>query len=158
MSPVNLKDDRSGIQKTTLWVNGEFRSYSRNAPFGISLNFSTSKGPTKVEMRIFDKAGNHTIVTNTITIDNTAPSSRITSAPRSGSKLSGTVSIGYTGADQYGIARYELLLNGKVAQTHTSTTPFRFGTTAVPKSFTVQVRTYDKAGNSALSTKYSYTR
>ncbi|MGK5680856.1 S8 family serine peptidase [Actinoplanes sp. URMC 104] len=158
VSPVGLKDDRSGIRNTTLWVNGKFVSYSRKAPFGVSFNFSSYKGPTKIELRIFDRAGNNKIVSSTVTIDNNAPGVRITSAPKSGSKLSGTVSIGYTGSDANGITRYELLLNGKVAQTHTGTAAFKFATTAVAKSFTVQVRAYDKAGNPGLSAKYSYTR
>ncbi len=166
VSPVSLTDPadaatglKSGIRNTTLWVNGKFVGYSRNAPFGVSFNFSSYKGSTKIELRVFDKAGNYKIVTNTVTIDNTKPAVRITSAPKSGSKITATkVTIGYTGSDTYGIARYELLLNGKVAQTHTSTAAFAFGKTAVPAKFTVQVRAYDKAGNSALSTKYSYTR
>jgi len=158
VSPVNLKDDRSGIKATSLWVNGTFRAASRNAPFGISYNFSSFKGATKVELRIFDKAGNYKIITNTLTIDNTLPATKITSAPKNKSKVKGQVTIKYTGSDQYGMSKYQLLLNGKVAQTHTSTTPFVFAATAAPKSFTVQVRGYDKAGNSRLSTKFSYTR
>ncbi|MBL7256980.1 S8 family serine peptidase [Paractinoplanes lichenicola] len=158
VSPLGLKDNRSGIRNSTLWVNNKFVGYSRNAPFGISYNFSSYKGPTKVELRIFDRAGNNKIVSSTITIDNTAPAVRITSAPKSGSKLKGKVTIGYTGSDAYGINRYELLLNGKVAQKHTNTTAFAFATTAVPSKFTVQVRAYDRAGNSRLSAKYSYTR
>ncbi|GAB2599584.1 hypothetical protein Aab01nite_76030 [Paractinoplanes abujensis] len=158
VSPLGLKDDRSGIRNTTLWVNNKFVGYSRNAPFGVSFNFSSYKGPTKIELRIFDRAGNNKIVSSTITIDNTKPAVRITSAPKSGSKLKGKVTIGYTGSDAYGINRFELLLNGKVAQKHTNTTAFAFATTAVPSKFTVQVRAYDRAGNSSLSAKYSYTR
>ncbi|MBM2619244.1 S8 family serine peptidase [Actinoplanes sp. LDG1-06] len=162
VSPVGLNDNsgtiKSGIRNSTLWVNGVFKGYSRNAPFGISFNFSSYNGPTKIELRFFDRAGNNKIVSNTITVDNKAPSVRITSAPKSGSKVGSKVTIGYTGSDTYGVARYELLLNGKVAQTHTSTSAFVFGSTAVPKSFTVQVRAVDKAGNPGLSTKYSYTR
>lgn len=158
VSPVGLKDDRSGIRNTTLWVNNKFVGSSRNAPFGISHNFAKYKGSTKIELRIFDRAGNYKIISHNITVDNVKPTVRITSAPKSGKKLSGKVTIKYTGSDAIGLNRFELLINGKVAQKHTSTAAFVFATKAVPKKFTVQVRAYDKAGNSALSTKYSYTR
>ncbi|GID26505.1 S8 family serine peptidase [Paractinoplanes brasiliensis] len=158
VTPVNLKDDRSGIRAVTLWVNNKFVGSSRVAPFGVSYNFGTLKGSTKIELRMFDRAGNSKVIAHNITIDNVKPTVRITSAPKSGKKLSGKVTIKYTGADAIGLNRFELLINGKVAQKHTNTAAFVFATSAVPKKFTVQVRVYDKAGNSALSSKYSYTR
>jgi subtilisin family serine protease len=155
--PVGLADPNSGIQKTNLWVNGVFKSYATAPPFGVPFNSAAYKGATKIELRMYDKAGNVKTIANTITVDNVAPSTRITSAPANNSKVRGTVTIKFAGSDQYGMAKYELLINGAVKQTHTAA-PFAFAATSVPTKFTVQVRGFDKAGNSSLSTKLSYTR
>lgn len=53
---------------------------------------------------------------------------------------------------------YQVILNGKVAQTHTGTSPFVFAATGVPKNVTVQVRGFDKANNVRYSARYSYRR
>ena len=159
VKPVGLKDNRSGIRAVALYVNGVAKGSSRNAPFGINFNSAAYKGATKLQLRAFDRASNFVILDRTVIVDNAKPAVRITSAPRSGSKISGKVTVKFTAAEVgSGIKQYQLLINGKVAQTRTSITPFVFSATAVPKASTVQIRAYDKAGNSGLSAKYSYTR
>lgn len=156
--PVNLKDDRSGIQKALLYVNGVYKNYSRNAPYGIIFNTAGYSGKTNIELRIFDKANNQKVVKGVVTVDNKAPATKITYAPKSGTKLKGTVTIKFSGSDANGMGKWLLLINGKASQTRTVVKPFTFAATSVPKSFTVQVRGYDKAGNSTNSVKLTYTR
>nr|WP_221376794.1 S8 family serine peptidase [Actinoplanes polyasparticus] len=156
--PVNLKDDRSGIQKSLLYVNGVYKSYSRNAPYGITFNTAGYSGKTNIELRIFDKANNQKVVKGVVTVDNKAPATKITYAPKSGTKLKGTVTIKFSGSDANGMGKWLLLINGKATQSRTVVKPFTFATTSVPKSFTVQVRGYDKAGNYTNSVKLTYTR
>ncbi|WP_250001241.1 S8 family serine peptidase [Actinoplanes sp. M2I2] len=157
--PVNFKDDKSGIQKSLLYVNGVYKNYSKNAPYGIIFNTAGYKGRTTVELRISDKAGNQKIVKGVVTVDNTAPVTKITSAPKSGTKVKGTVTIKFSGTDATaGMGKWVLLINGKASQSRTVLKPFTFAASSVPKSFTVQVRGYDKAGNSSNSVKLTYTR
>ncbi|WP_250028558.1 S8 family serine peptidase [Paractinoplanes maris] len=157
--PVGLKDDRSGIQKSLLYVNGVYKNYSRNAPYGIIFNTAGYSGKTNIELRIFDKANNQKVVKGVVTVDNKAPATKITYAPKSGTKLKGTVTIKFSGSDTgSGMGKWVLLINGKASQTRTVVKPFTFAATSVPKSFTVQVRGYDKAGNTTNSVKLTYTR
>jgi len=156
--PVNVADNRSGIRNVTLHVDGVYKGYSRTAPYTINYNSAGRNGTVKLQVRVYDKAGNVLVLDRTIRVDNVAPAVRITSAPKNGAKISGRVSIGYTGSDANGMKLFQLILNGKVAQTHTGTSPFVFGASAVPKNVTVQVRGYDKANNAKDSTKFSYHR
>ncbi|MCY1137898.1 S8 family serine peptidase [Actinoplanes sp. Pm04-4] len=68
--PVGLKDDRSGIQRSLLYVNGVFKTYSRNAPWGIMFNTKGYSGKTNIELRIFDKANNQKVVKGVVTVRN----------------------------------------------------------------------------------------
>ncbi|MCO8275781.1 S8 family serine peptidase [Actinoplanes sp. TRM 88003] len=156
--PVNLKDDRSGIQKSLLYVNGVYKNYSRNAPYGIMFNTAGYSGKTNIELRIFDKANNQKVVKGVVTVDNKAPATKITYAPKSGTKLKGTVTIKFSGSDASGMGKWLLLINGKATQSRTVVKPFTFAATSAPSKFTVQVRGYDKAGNYTNSVKLSYTR
>jgi subtilisin family serine protease/archaellum component FlaF (FlaF/FlaG flagellin family) len=159
VTPVKLADNISGIRNVTLYVDGVYKGYSRTSPFSIKWNSAGRNGTAKLQLRIFDKAGNHTYLDRTVIADNTAPAVKITKAPKSGSKIKGTVKIYYTGSDKYGVKNYQLLINGKVVQTHTSTkSPFAFSASKYPKKITVQVRATDNAGNTKLSAKYSYHR
>ncbi|WP_164842257.1 S8 family serine peptidase [Actinoplanes solisilvae] len=158
VTPVNLTDNRSGIRMVSLYVNGVSKGYDSVAPWSVSFNSAGYNGNTKVELRIYDKAGNLKTSSVNVIIDNVAPATSITSAPKSGSKVKGNITVKYTGSDQFGMNKYELLINGKVSQTKTATGSFVINTANAAKSFTVQVRGYDKAGNTKLSTKYSYTR
>jgi hypothetical protein len=159
VTPVKAGDNWSGIRNVTLYVDGVYKGYSRTAPFSVAWNSAGRNGTSKLEMRIFDKAGNHLYIDRTVLADNTAPTVKITKAPASGSKIKGTVKISYTGSDKNGVKNYQLLINGKAVQTHTATTvPFSFAASKFPKKITVQVRATDNAGNTKLSAKYSYHR
>jgi subtilisin family serine protease len=153
----NLKDNASGIRNVVLYADGVYKGYSRTAPFTVNYNSAGRNGPVKLQLRIYDKAGNLRILDRTVNADNVAPAVRITKAPKNKSRVSGTVKVSFTGSDRYGVRVYQLIVDGKVRQSRTSTaSPFTFNGSAYGSSMTVQVRAYDRAGNAKLSTKYTY--
>jgi archaellum component FlaF (FlaF/FlaG flagellin family) len=161
VTPVKLTDNWSGIRNVALFVDGVFKGWSaRTAPYAVRWNSAGRNGPVKLSLRIYDKAGNVRWLDRWITADNTPPTVKITKAPKSGSKIKGTVKIYYTGYDKYGISRYQLLVNGKVIQTHKTTKyPFTVVASKYPKkSIKVQVRVYDVAGNSRITSTRTYHR
>jgi len=160
VTPAKLADNWSGIRDVTLYVDGAWKGWSKVSPYSVKWNSAGRNGPVKLRMRIYDKAGNVLYLDRTIIADNTAPAVKVTSAPKSGSKIKGTVKVSYTGSDKYGISRYQLLVNGKVVQTHSTTKyPFTFVASKYPKTnIRVQVRAYDVAGNSSTTTARVYHR
>jgi hypothetical protein len=107
----------------------------------------------------YDKLGNQVTVRRTVIVDNTAPSLSITKAPANNKKLSAKVTIAAKANDRNGVAKVQLLVNGKVVSTDSKAgysftlNPKRYG-----KKFTVQLRAYDKAGNLRYSAKRTYRR
>ncbi|MEU8815155.1 S8 family serine peptidase [Actinoplanes sp. NPDC048796] len=159
ITPAGISDNKSGIRMVQLFVNGVNKGYAAKAPWGVAFKTNAYNGATRVNFRIFDKAGNVTTTpVRTVIVDNIAPAVKITSAPKSGSKIKGTVTIKFTRSDARGIKTVQLLINGKVSQVRSTTTPFTFKASAVPKKTTVQLRAYDKAGNAGLSAKYTYKK
>jgi subtilisin family serine protease len=160
VKPLNVADTWSGLRVVGLYVNGTFAGNSKVSPWSVNWNSAGRNGPVNLELRVYDKANNLLTLKQTVIADNTAPTVQVTSAPADGAKISGTVSVGYTGSDTYGIARYELLVNGVVRQTHTATSPaFTFISTGYPATnIKVQVRAYDVAGNSAVTPTRTYHR
>jgi hypothetical protein len=84
------------------------------------------------------------------TVDNQAPAVAITS-PSAGS-VSGIVPVNVTATDNVGVARVDLVVNGIVVATD-STSPFAFSwdSTSAAGSVTLVAAAYDSAGNSAKS-------
>lgn len=107
----------------------------------------------------FDRLGNLTEVTRTVTVDNTAPTVTLAKAPKNNTKLTKTVRLTATAADRNGIARVQLLVNGKVVATDTRAAyTFTLNPKKYGKKFAVQVRAYDKAGNVKYTAKRTYRR
>jgi subtilisin family serine protease len=160
VTPLKIADNWSGIRVVQLWVDGVFKGYAKASPWGVKWNSAGRNGNVKLQLRIFDKAGNATVIDRTVIADNTAPAVKVTKAPKNKSKIKGTVKIYYTGSDKYGISRYQLLVNGKVVQTHSTTSvAFSFVASKYPKTnIRVQVRAYDVAGNSRTTTALVYHR
>ncbi|WP_213008576.1 S8 family serine peptidase [Paractinoplanes toevensis] len=159
-TPYKLGDAWSGIRNVTVYVNGVYRGGSYKAPFAVKWNPGSWTGVANVQYRAYDKAGNVKLYTRAFIADNTAPAVKITKAPKNKSKVKGTVKVYYTGSDKYGIKSYQLLINGKVIQTHSTTkSPFTFVASKYPKnSIKVQVRAYDLAGNSRITSTLTYKR
>jgi len=108
---------------------------------------------------VYDSFGNPSTVKRTVTVDNTKPSLKVTSAPKNGAKVKGTVKVKASASDRNGINRVELLINGKVVATDTTSGySFSINTKKYGKKFKVQLRAYDKAGNSYTTSTRTWHR
>jgi hypothetical protein len=106
-----------------------------------------------------DKLGNSASVKRTVIVDNTVPALKLTKAPKNGAKLTKTVTLTASASDRNGIAKVQLLVNGKVVATDAKAAyAFTLNPTKYGKKFTVQVRAYDKAGNVKYLAKRTYRR
>ncbi|MEU4155872.1 Ig-like domain-containing protein [Actinoplanes sp. NPDC026670] len=109
--------------------------------------------------RAFDAAGNEAVLKRSLIIDNRAPSVWIAKAPKNAAKVKKTFTVTATASDTYGIAKVELLINGKVVKADTtagytfSINPKKYG-----KKFTMRFRAYDRAGNVRSTTVRAYKR
>src|SRR5207244_7962444 len=86
------------------------------------------------------------------TADTTPPTAMVTS-PANGVTVSGTTSVTVSAADNVGVTKVELYINGSLASSSASTIPtFSWDTTTGPNgSYALQAKAYDAAGNSASS-------
>ncbi|WP_268248034.1 Ig-like domain-containing protein [Actinoplanes lobatus] len=79
----------------------------------------------------------------------------MTKAPKNKAKIKGTTKVYVKASDGSGIARVELIANGKVvARDYTAGYLLGFDASKQKKTMKVQVRAYDKLGN----VKYTSTR
>lgn len=125
-----------------------------------SVRLSSGKdGAKTITWVAVDKLGNSASATRTVIVDNTAPTFKVTKAPKNKSKLAKKVAFAASASDHNGVAKVQLLVNGKVKSTDTKAgysfvlDPKKYG-----KTFTVQLRAYDKAGNVRSSGKLTYHR
>ncbi|MEU4557237.1 S8 family serine peptidase [Actinoplanes sp. NPDC023936] len=136
--------DASGVAKAELWANGKYLGA------GYSKKVATGKasGNVKLVWKLTDKLGNSRSYTRVVIADNKAPSVSITKAPGNKAKVKGTVKVNAKASDASGIARVELIVNGKVVATDkTSGYVLSVNTTKQKKTMKVRVRAYDKLGN-----------
>ncbi|WP_436525407.1 Ig-like domain-containing protein [Actinoplanes sp. HUAS TT8] len=106
-----------------------------------------------------DKLGNVAQFKRTVIVDNTAPTVSLRSAPKNNAKVTRNFTVTLNASDKNGVGRVELLINGKrVATDYRAGWGFTINPKKYGKKFTVQLRVYDKAGNSKLSTKRTYHR
>ena len=96
-------------------------------------------------------------VLNTVA-DTTPPASQIT-APSGGSVISGAVSVTASAADNVGVTKVDLYIDGSLFSSTTSGTPsFEWTTTSVSNgSHALQAKAYDAAGNVGVSPTVSVT-
>ncbi|BCY05221.1 hypothetical protein L3i22_003090 [Actinoplanes sp. L3-i22] len=95
-----------------------------------------------------DGFSNQTIVYQNVIVDNTKPTLTVSSGPKNGAKVKGTVKIGAKAADKNGIAKVQLLVNGKVVATDTKAGyAFSINTAKYGKTIKIAIRAYDRAGN-----------
>jgi hypothetical protein len=148
---VEASDPR-GIAGTELLINGKRQSSLRWDP-------AAKDGSATMTVRVYDSLNNLTQATRKVVVDNSRPTLRITSAPANNSRLRQKVTITAAATDKYGVARVEMLINGKVAAVDKKTAyrlvldPSKYGT-----KFTMQLRAYDRAGNVVHSAKRTYRR
>jgi len=116
-------------------------------------------GRKTLVFRVYDNLFNFTTVTRTVIVDNTRPALAISSAPKSGARVKGIVKINAAAADRNGVARVELLINGKVvARDVTAGYSFAVNTKKYGKKFRVQLRAYDRAGNVTTTSARTWHR
>lgn len=120
---------------------------------------SGKDGAKTIVWEVADRLGNVAQFKRTVIVDNTAPAASLKSAPKNKAKLTKTFGVTVNASDKNGIGRVELLINGKkVATDYRAGWGFSINPKKYGKSFTVQLRAYDRAGNSKLTTKRTYRR
>ncbi|MEV4277736.1 Ig-like domain-containing protein [Actinoplanes xinjiangensis] len=118
-----------------------------------------AQGPFTFQWIVVDGLGNRTVASRTVVNDTVRPTLRVTKAPKKGAKLTKSVTVTAAAADRYGVARVQLLVNGKVVATDTKAGyAFRLNPKRYGKKFTVQIRAYDRAGNVTTTSRVTYRR
>lgn len=151
--------DATGIAYLAAGI-GAPTSVTFTAPWRHTINTTRHRdGRHNLIWHVIDKAGNRTVVTRPVTIDNTAPTVAFTKTPKNGTKLTKVATLTAAARDTNGIARVQFLVNGKVVATDTKAAysfvlnPKKYGTKIV-----VNVRAYDKAGNLRYGAARTYRR
>jgi thermitase len=159
VTPTGIADATSGIRNVYLYADGVYKAQDYTAPYSLAYNSAGRNGTVKLQIRVYDKAGNRTDFDRSIIADNTLPKVKIASGPKHKAKVKGTVKLTATASDYYGVRRVELLIQGKVVQKD-ATSPYAFSFTAskYPKTMKVQIRAIDNAGNVKYDTARTYTR
>jgi subtilisin family serine protease len=141
--------DNLGIAKVLLVADGVVVGTDRVAPYGFAWRTTGRGKAVTLGLRAYDRGGNMTEATRKVTVDNWGPAVRITSGPAGGTRhVRKTRYVTATAVDSHGVARLELLVNGRIIQRYAgSTHRFAVRTWKYGSAMTVQVRAYDKAGN-----------
>ncbi|RZU48789.1 hypothetical protein EV385_0513 [Krasilnikovia cinnamomea] len=144
--------DLSGVVTARLRVNGTLVGTDTTAPYALAVKTGTYSGNLALSWTLTDRWGQpRTLPPRTVAADNTGPSLSITKAPTNNATVKGTVTVYAKASDPSGVARLELLVNGKVvAKDTTSVYALRVNTTTQKKTMKVQVRAYDKLGNTKI--------
>ncbi|MEU4559275.1 Ig-like domain-containing protein [Actinoplanes sp. NPDC023936] len=118
------------------------------------------EGKQNLVWYVYDRFGNATTVRRPVIVDNTKASLKVTKAPKNKAKVKGTVKITASASDRNGVAKVQLLVNGKVVATDAKAAyKFSLNTKKYGKKIKVQLRAYDKAGNvTTTSTRTWYRR
>ncbi|BFU46180.1 Ig-like domain-containing protein [Krasilnikovia sp. MM14-A1004] len=152
--------DLSGIASASLSVNGTSYAPDTTAPYSVPV--TGRYGTVRLRWTLLDRTGHTTVLNRTVTIDNKAPTVKITKAPKDRAKVRGPQNVAVSAADGYGLVRAELLVNGKVIAKDTSAGySFRFDVNKYAKagkSLKVQVRAVDRAGNTAVTPVRTWKR
>jgi hypothetical protein len=152
--------DSVGVAKVQLLVGGVLADVDYAAPFVLQWPSTGTNGSRVLTLRTYDRAGNVTEATETVSADNWGPSVIVTKAPSSGTRrIRGLAKITAKAADLHGIAKLELLVNGKVASRSVGTSrTFTLDTSKYGSRMTLRVRAYDRAGNPRLTPARTWYR
>ncbi|BCJ43421.1 hypothetical protein GCM10010168_42690 [Actinoplanes ianthinogenes] len=156
----NFRDATGAAYLAVYFDDFRGTGFTERSPWYVHVNSrAVADGRHTLAWDVKDKAGNLTQLRRSVYVDNTAPAVRFGTAPKNRAKLTRKVTVKAIAADRFGIARVQLLVNGKVVATDSKAAfsftlnPKKFG-----KKFTVQLRAYDRAGNVKYSTKRTYRR
>ncbi|MGW4942998.1 Ig-like domain-containing protein [Actinoplanes sp. NPDC004185] len=138
----------------------QLRSYAQENSRTVTINSrEVPNGKYTLGWHAIDAAGNEAVLKRPLTVDNKAPTVSITKAPKNKAKVKKKFTVTAKASDTYGIAKVQLLINGKVAQTDAkagysfTVNPKKYG-----KKFTMRFRAYDKAGNTSYTPTRTYKR
>jgi len=161
---VNASDN-VGVAHVDLLVNGAVVATDTAAPYQFSWNSANvANGSVTVTAAAYDAAGNSAVsspvmltVSNTVAPppDTTPPTVSIASP--TGGTVSGNVPVSVNAADNVGVTRVDLLVNGAVVAT-SNVSPWQFtwnSATVSNGSATLAAKAYDAAGNVATSSSVS---
>lgn len=147
--------DPSGILDASL-NNAYFASDPNHLALSVPAG---ADGRKTLTWRVHDRFYNTTTITRYLTVDNTRPTLKITKGPKNKAKVKGTVRLAAAATDRNGVARLELLINGKiVARTVKASYNFAINTKKYGKTVKVQIRAYDRAGNATTTTTRTWHR
>jgi hypothetical protein len=147
--------DISGYAAAELLVDGRPFGKDTTAPYSFRVPTGSYSGTVTLTWKLTDRFGNRRTDTRQVIADNAGPAVSISKAPGNRAKVKGTVKVYVKAADAAGIARVELLVNGKVvARDYTAGYLLSVNASKQKKTMKVQVRAYDKLGN----VKYTSTR
>ncbi|WP_433793108.1 Ig-like domain-containing protein [Actinoplanes sp. CA-252034] len=108
---------------------------------------------------VVDSWGNRRDVYRTVTVDNTKPALAVTKAPKNGARVKGAVRVAASAKDRNGVAKVQLLINGRVVATDTKAAySFAIDTRKYGKKIKVQLRAYDRAGNVTVTSVRTWRR
>ena len=160
VSSVTNLVDTAGVARAELWVNGRSVGVDHAAPFELPVRPGSFSGTVQLVWRVEDRLGHaRTLATHTVVADNKAPTVSITKAPKNKAKVKGTTRVYVKASDHSGIARVELIVNGKVvARDVTAGYVLSFNASKQKKTMKVQVRAYDKLGNVVNTTARTWYR
>jgi subtilisin family serine protease len=149
----------AGMSYGALYADGKYVGRDTTTPYAVKYNSGRLNRAVKLQWKVYDRAGNSAVYNRTLIADNKVPTAKITSGPKNGAKVKGTVTLKASASDASGINRVELLINGKVVAKDTkSAYSFKIKVSKYGKKIKVQVRAYDKVGNSAKSTLRTWKR
>jgi hypothetical protein len=159
LTATGVSDSGSGVAYAGLYANGKLVGKDSTAPYAVTYASGASNGNVAFQWRVFDKAGNSAVFNRTLIADNKAPTVKVTKAPANGAKVKGTVTVKAAASDASGIARVELIVNGKVvARDAASPYVFKIKVAKYGKKIKVQVRAVDKVGNTTTTTARTWKR
>ena len=156
---TGVTDTGTGVAYAALYANGKYIGQDATAPYAVKYASGKSNGTVALQWRVFDRAGNSGTFNRNLIADNKAPTVKITSGPKNGAKVKGTVTVKVSASDASGINRVELLINGKVvAKDATAGYSFKIKVSKYAKKMKVQVRAVDKVGNTATTATRTWKR
>ncbi len=141
------------LESTELLIDGMLiASYTTSGNYNYTWDtINVFDGSHTIMLRAIDQIGHTNSTLISVTVDNTAPSSRII-GPTDMAYLKGTCNISVTGYD-VNLDRIELFINEDLKQTWSSSGVYTFAwnTALVPDgSYLVRLRVFDKSENLAV--------
>ncbi len=151
--------DNAGVTSVDFYQGLALLSSDTTSPYSYSWDTKTVKdGSYTLTASAHDAAGNTTNASVTITVknnttpppDTTPPTTSITSP--TGGTVSGTVNVQANAADNVGVTKVDLYVDGSfVASDVASPYAFSWNTTGLSGSHTIKTKAYDAAGNNTDS-------